>query len=68
MARERQIQDDPPVLEGDDDVPRQPPPPLDPYTPEPGPGPGERRAFKLLPLVWVVVFVLAGIILYAVFR
>jgi hypothetical protein len=41
---------------------------LDPYTPEPGPSPGGRRAFKLLPLAGVVVFVLAGIILYAVFR
>jgi len=56
------------VLEGEDEVPRQPAPPLDPYTPEPGPSPDERRAFKLLPLVWAVVFVLAGIILYAVFR
>jgi hypothetical protein len=56
------------VLEGEDDVPRQPSPPLDPYTPEPGPSPGERRAFKFLPLAWIVVFVLAGIILYAVFR
>ena len=56
------------MLEGEDDVPRQPSPPLDPYTPEPGPSPGERRAFKLLPLAWIVVFVLAGIILYAVFR
>ena len=41
---------------------------LDPYTPEPGPSHGGRRAFKLLPLAGVVVFVLAGIILYAVFR
>jgi peptidoglycan/LPS O-acetylase OafA/YrhL len=28
----------------------------------------ERRAFKLLPLAWIVVFVLAAVILYAVFR
>jgi len=68
VADERGIQHDPQVLEGEDDLPRQPSPPLDPYTPEPGPSPGERRAFKLLPLAWVVVFVLAGIILYAVFR
>jgi peptidoglycan/LPS O-acetylase OafA/YrhL len=27
----------------------------------------ERRAFKLLPLAWVVVFVLAAVILYLVF-
>jgi hypothetical protein len=31
------------------------------------PTPAERRAFKLLPLVWVVVLVLAAIILYTVF-
>jgi hypothetical protein len=68
MADEREVQHDPQVLEGEDDVPRQPLPPLDPYTPEPGPSPGERRAFKFLPLAWIVVFVLAGIILYAVFR
>jgi hypothetical protein len=67
MERERQVQDEPQVLEGEDEIPRQPSPPLDPYTPEP-PSPGERRAFRLLPWAWVVVFVLAGIILYAVFR
>jgi hypothetical protein len=64
---ERQLQDEPQVLEGEDEIPRQPSPPLDPYTPEP-PSTGERRAFKLLPWAWLVVFVLAGIILYAVFR
>jgi peptidoglycan/LPS O-acetylase OafA/YrhL len=32
------------------------------------PTPAERRAFKLLPLVWVVVLVLAAIILYTVFK
>ena len=66
MSDEPEVQHHPQVLE--DDVPRQPSPPLDPYTPEPGPSPGEQRAFKLLPLAWLVVFVLAGIILYAVFR
>jgi hypothetical protein len=35
---------------------------------QPGPTPAERRAFRLLPVVWSVVLVLAGIILYAVFR
>jgi hypothetical protein len=68
MATERQTENEPQVTAGDDELPRQPTPPLDPYTPEPGPTPGVRRAFKLLPLVWVVVLVLAGIILYAVFR
>ena len=55
------------VLEGEDELPRQPAPTTDPYTPEPGPGPGERRAFRLLPLAWIAVAVLAAIILYAVF-
>jgi hypothetical protein len=27
----------------------------------------ERHAFRLLPLVWIGLFVLAGVILYAVF-
>jgi hypothetical protein len=61
-------EDRPPVLEGDDEPPRQPPADRDPYTPEPGPSPGERRAFRLLPLVWIVVFILAGILVYAALR
>jgi hypothetical protein len=64
---EREVQHDPQLLEGEDELPRQPTTTSDPYTPE-LPGPGERRAFRLLPLVWIVVLVLAGIILYAVFR
>jgi hypothetical protein len=68
MAREHEVQHDPQVLEGDDDLPRQPSPLRDPYTPEPGPTPGDRRAFRLLPWAWLIVLVLAGIILYAVFR
>jgi hypothetical protein len=68
MERERVVQEDPEVLEGDDELPRQPSFPRDAYTPEPGPTPGEHRAFRLLPLVWIVVVVLAGIILYGVFR
>ena len=31
------------------------------------PTPVERHAFRLLPLVWIGVLVLAGVILYAVF-
>ena len=62
MADERPIQDDPVVLEGEDELPRQPAPPLDPYTPEPGPGPGERRPFLVLSatvIVFIVVLALA---------
>jgi hypothetical protein len=58
MAEEREVQDEPQVLEGEDELPRQPAPPLDPYTPEPGPRPGERRAFRLL---WLVLAVVVGI-------
>jgi hypothetical protein len=65
---ERLVQDDPEVVEGEDEFPREPTPPRAPYPPEPGPSPGERRAFRLLPLVWIVVLVLAAIILVAVFR
>jgi hypothetical protein len=68
MAHQYLVRDEPDVLESDEEVPRQPSPPLDPYTPELAPSPGERRAFRLLPAVWLVVLVLAGIILYAVFR
>ena len=65
---EREVQHEPQVLEGDDELPRQPTGERDPYVPEPGPSPGERRAFRLLPWAWLVVLVLAGIIVYAVFR
>ena len=68
MTREREVQREPQVLDGDDELPRQPTARRDPYVPEPGPSAGERRAFRLLPLVWIVVLVLAAIILYAVFR
>jgi hypothetical protein len=54
MSAERHVQDEPTTLG-------------DPSTLEPGPTQAERRAFNLLPLVWIAVFVLAGIILYAVF-
>ena len=63
-----EIQHEPQVLEGDDDSPRQPAPPLDPYTPEPGPGPGERRAFRVMRLAFVVIAVVVAIVLYAAIR
>ena len=68
MSDEREVQRDPEVLEGDDELPRQPAPPVDPYTPEPGPGPGERRPFAVMRLAWIVVaIVVAAIVLYAIF-
>jgi hypothetical protein len=54
------------VVEGDDEIPRQPSPPLDPYTPEPGPRPGEARAFVWMRWAWLpIVIVIGALVLYA---
>ena len=50
---------EPDVLVGEDELPRQPAPPRDPFTPEPGPRPGERRAFRVM---WVAIAVLAVVV------
>jgi hypothetical protein len=65
---EREVQHEPQVLEGEDELPRQPAPPLDPFTPEPGPRPGERRAFGVMRLAWIVVGIAILIIVYAALR
>jgi hypothetical protein len=63
---EREVQHDPQVLEGEDELPRQPSPPRDPFTPEPGPRRGDRRAFGVLRLAWLVVaVVVVAIVVYA---
>jgi hypothetical protein len=66
--RERMAEAEPMVLEGDDEIPRQPAPPLDPYTPEPGPRPGEGRAFQWMRLALVVIAIAVGVIVYAAVR
>jgi hypothetical protein len=66
--REQEVQHDPQVLRGDDEVPRQPAPPLEPYTPEPGEREGERRAFRVLRFAWLVLLVVVAIVLYAALR
>ena len=68
VMSEREVQHEPQVLEGEDELPRQPAPPLDPYTPEPGPGAGERRAFRVLRLSWIPIAILVAIVLYAALR
>jgi hypothetical protein len=66
--RGRFVDRDPEVMEGEDEIPHQPAPPLDPYTPEPGPGPGEQRAFNLMRWAWVPLVIAAFLILIAIFR
>ena len=68
MADEREVQHEPQVLEGDDDLPRQPAPPLDPFTPEPGARRGERRAFRVIRLAFVPIAIAVAILLWAAFR
>ena len=68
MTDEREIQHEPQVLEGDDEVPRLPAPPLDPYTPEPGPRAGEERAFSVMRLAWIPVLIAIAIVVWAALR
>ncbi len=65
---EEEYSREPYVLEGEDDIPRQPSPPLDPYTPEPGPRPGERRAFNVMWLAVAVIAIVVAIVIYAAVR
>jgi hypothetical protein len=65
---EREVQHDPQVLAGDDELPRQPAPPRDPYTPEPGPAPGERKAFAAMRWAWLVVLVVVAVVIWAAVR
>ena len=64
----RLVDPEPVVLEGDDDLPRQPSPPLDPFTPEPGPRPGEERAFRVLRWAWVPILIVVAIVLIGLLR
>ena len=48
MAEEHEVQHEPQVLEGDDELPRQPTSQRDPFVPEPAPRRGERRAFRVM--------------------
>ena len=66
--RDHIVEPDAGVMEGDDEIPRQPAPPLDPYTPEPGPRPREQRAFNLMRWAWAPILVAALLILIALVR
>jgi hypothetical protein len=56
------------VVEGEDEYPVQPVPPIDPYTPEPGPRAGEERAFNVLRWAWIPIAIAALLILIALIR
>jgi hypothetical protein len=54
------------AFDGEEELLGGEPPASDPYTPEPGPGPGEQRAFNVLRLAWIVIaIVVAVIVIYA---
>lgn len=60
---------EPEVLSGDDnEVLRQPPPPLDPYTPVPHPPPGERRVWDRMRLVIIPLAIVVAVIIWAAVR
>jgi hypothetical protein len=66
---ERLVQAEPEVLEGDDELPRQPVSDRDPFVPEPYPRPGERREWRVMRLAALVVAALIFVIvLYAILR
>ena len=53
-------------FEAEDELLGGEPPAADPYTPEPGPRPGDQRAFQVLRLAWIVIgIIVAAIVIYA---
>ena len=68
MAEEHEVQHDPQVLEGDDELPRQPASQRDPFVPEPGPRPGEGRAFRLMLWSLLPIAIVVGIVIWAAVR
>src|SRR3954453_3576727 len=59
---------EPEVLSGEDDLPRQPPPPIDPYTPAPHPPVGERKVWNRMRLAVIPIAVVVAIIVIAALR
>ena len=67
--RERLVQPQPEVIEGDDELPRQPVSERDPFVPEPYPRPGERREWRAMRLALLPILAVALVILiYALTR
>lgn len=65
---EREVQHDPQVLEGEDELPRQPTSQRDPFVPEPGARPGELREWRVMRLAWIPLLVGVAIVLFAALR
>ena len=66
--RERLVQPEPQVLEGEDDVPRQPTSARDPFVPEPAPRPGEQRAWRTMRLALLPLLIVVAVVVYAALR
>jgi hypothetical protein len=56
------------VIEGDDADHVFPPSELDPYTPEPGPRAGDRRAFRVMWVAIAIIVVLIAVVIYVAVR
>jgi hypothetical protein len=61
-------QTEPPVLAGEDEPPRQPAPPLEPYTPVPHPPRGERLVWARMRLALIPIAVCVAIVIWAAVR
>ena len=68
MADEREVEHEPQVLQGEDDIPRQPTSQRDPFIPEPGARPGEQKAFRILPLAFIAIGIAVVIVIVAAVR
>jgi hypothetical protein len=66
--REHEVQHEPQVLEGEDDLPRQPALRRDPFVPEPGPGPGEQRAWRVMRLALIPLLVVVAVLVVVALR
>jgi hypothetical protein len=68
VSDEREVQHEPQVLEGEDELPRQPASQRDPFVPEPGPRPGERQEWRVMRLAWIPLLIVIAIVVIAALR
>lgn len=68
MADEREVQHTPQVLQGEDELPRQPTSQRDPFVPEPHPRHGEHRAWRAMRLALIPLFVVIAVVVVAALR